>query len=197
MAKRVTRRKPIPGGSAAASMPQTVTRLAISSRPRNSELLSKWATTNLIPGYCRRATSCITMPAMFQKLTQVFVLLFSLASVYAVAQETGRESLVGSWEGPLVLGRDNMNMAFTFSLTENVYSATMTSGEMGIFGMPVTSVSVEDRSILLRIPRLDLEFTGTIRRDESGQKILRIDGDWFQYSEMVPIVLRPVEAPTF
>lgn len=137
------------------------------------------------------------MPAMFQKLTQVFVLLFSLASVYAVAQETGRESLVGSWEGPLVLGRDNMNMAFTFSLTENVYSATMTSGEMGIFGMPVTSVSVEDRSILLRIPRLDLEFTGTIRRDESGQKILRIDGDWFQYSEMVPIVLRPVEAPTF
>lgn len=90
-----------------------------------------------------------------------------------------------------------MSLAFTFSLADEEYRATLTSGGMGIYGMPVTSVSVEGRRILMRIPRLDLEFTGTIRRDDSGEKILRIDGDWFQYSEMVPVVLLPVESPTF
>ena len=114
-----------------------------------------------------------------------------------LAQEVGRESLEGSWEGSLVLGRDNMEMAFTFTLNAGELSATMTSGGMGIYGMPVESVSLEGRNILMRISRLDLEFTGTIRTDESSEKIGRIDGDWFQYSEMVPIVLRPVEAPSF
>lgn len=137
------------------------------------------------------------MPTMLRTLTQILVLLLSLFTTLVWAQEEGRESLEGSWEGPLVLGRDNMNLAFTFAMKDDEYSATMTSGGMGIYGMPVTSISVEERSIIIRIPRLDLEFTGTIRRDDSGERIIRIDGDWFQYSEMVPIVLRPVESPTF
>ncbi len=130
-------------------------------------------------------------------LKQSVLLLCLLLGTQALAQEQGRETLEGSWEGPLVLGRDNMTMAFTFTMNGDAYAATLTSGGMGIYGMPVESVSVEGRSILLRIPRLDLEFTGTIRRDESGEKIMRIDGDWFQYSEMVPVVLRPVDSPTF
>tara|TARA_B100001094_G_scaffold308996_1_gene342225 strand:+ start:445 stop:651 length:207 start_codon:yes stop_codon:yes gene_type:complete len=68
---------------------------------------------------------------------------------------------------------------------------------MGIYGMPADTVKVEDRDIIIRIPRLDVEFTGTIRLDDSGKNIMRIDGDWFQYSEMVPIVLLPVDQPTF
>ena len=119
-----------------------------------------------------------------------------LLSLGVSAQE-GRETLEGSWEGPLVVGRDNMTMAFTFTLDEGTYQATLTSGGLGIYGMPVTTINVEGRDILIRIPRLDLEFTGTIRRDESNDRILRIDGDWFQYSEMVPVVLRPVDEPSF
>lgn len=133
---------------------------------------------------------------MLRFFAQALLIAFSLATGQVLAQE-GRDSLEGSWEGPLVLGRDNMSLAFTFSLADEEYRATLTSGGMGIYGMPVTSVSVEGRRILMRIPRLDLEFTGTIRRDDSGEKILRIDGDWFQYSEMVPVVLLPVESPTF
>ena len=63
--------------------------------------------------------------------------------------------------------------------------------------MPADTVKVEDRDIIIRIPRLDVEFTGTIRLDDSGKNIMRIDGDWFQYSEMVPIILLPVYQPTF
>ena len=33
-----------------------------------------------------------------------------------LAAEANRENILGSWEGPLVIGRDNMTLAFTFTL---------------------------------------------------------------------------------
>ncbi len=105
-------------------------------------------------------------------------------------------SLLGSWEGPLVIGQDNMNLAFTFALRDGKYTAALISGGLGIYGMPADTVSVDGLNVIIRIPRLDLEFTGTLRLDDAGE-IVRIDGDWFQYSEMVPVVLWPVDSPTF
>ena len=63
--------------------------------------------------------------------------------------------------------------------------------------MPADMVRVDGANITIRIPRLDVEFTGTIRLNDSGDQIVRIDGDWFQYSEMVPVVLLRVDQPTF
>ena len=127
------------------------------------------------------------------------LLLASLMTPRFVSSQTLPEipSPAGSWEGPLVIGRDSSNLAFTFSLREGKYTAVLISGSMGIYGMPADTVRVEARNIIIRIPRLDVEFTGTIRLDDSGENIVRIDGDWFQYSEMVPIVLLPVDQPTF
>lgn len=130
-------------------------------------------------------------------LASLFILLCSVLSSFAMAQEESRDSLIGSWEGPLVLGRENMSMAFTFSEENGEYKAALISGGLGIYGMPADSVTIANRRIEIRIARLDLEFTGSIRFDESGEKILRIDGDWFQYSEMVPVVLLPVDSPSF
>ena len=90
-----------------------------------------------------------------------------------------------------------MNLAFTFSMKEGNYSAALISGGMGIYGMPADTVRIEGLNVTIRIPRLDMEFTGTLRLDETGENIIRIDGDWFQYSEMVPVVLLPVDEPTF
>lgn len=134
---------------------------------------------------------------MMNRIRLIIAMLGLVLAAQAGAQELERESLEGSWEGPLVLGRDNMSLAFTFTLNEGAYGATLTSGGMGIYGMPATSVSVDGRNFTIRIPRLDMEFTGTVRRDEASNKIIRIDGEWFQYSEMVPVVLLPVESPTF
>ena len=53
-------------------------------------------------------------------------LLLSLAIVsnLATSQEMPEHtSLVGSWEGPLVIGRDSTNLAFTFSIQEGEYAA--------------------------------------------------------------------------
>ena len=130
---------------------------------------------------------------------RIFALfLFFVATNLVVAQgDENIPSLVGSWEGPLVIGRDSTNLAFTFSLREGQYAAALISGGMGIYGMPADTVQVNGRNIIIRIPRLDGEFTGTIRLDDDGENIMRIDGDWFQYSEMVPVILLPVDQPTF
>ncbi len=123
---------------------------------------------------------------------------FCLAFVsLSQAAEVAKENLLGSWEGPLVIGRENVNLAFTFTLEGEKISASMTSSGLGIYGMPADSVTVDGRRLSIRIPRLDLEFTGVMRMAESGNLVLRIDGDWFQYSEMVPVVLLPVEKPNF
>lgn len=113
------------------------------------------------------------------------------------AQEVTPEALLGTFEGPLVIGRDSMTLAFTFSLNGGELRAQLFSAAMGIYGMPADSVSVNDNALRIAIPRLDLEFTGRLRLDENGDRVQRIDGDWFQYSEMVPVVLLPVDAPSF
>ena len=125
-------------------------------------------------------------------LTASFVIFYT--SVFSA--EATRENILGSWEGPLVIGRDNMKLAFTFTVQGEKIAAVLTSSGLGIYGMPADTVIVDGRRITIRIPRLDLEFTGVARLTKSGA-VMRIDGDWFQYSEMVPVVLLPVENPSF
>lgn len=125
-------------------------------------------------------------------LTASFIIFYT--SVFSA--EVTRENILGSWEGPLVIGRDNMKLAFTFTLQGEAITAVLTSSGLGIYGMPADTVIVDGRRITIRIPRLDLEFTGVARMTKSGA-VMRIDGDWFQYSEMVPVVLFPVENPSF
>ena len=125
-------------------------------------------------------------------LTASFVIFYT--SVFSA--EATRENILGSWEGPLVIGRDNMKLAFTFTVQGEKIAAVLTSSGLGIYGMPADTVIVDGRRITIRIPRLDLEFTGVAQMTKSGA-VMRIDGDWFQYSEMVPVVLLPVENPSF
>ena len=125
-------------------------------------------------------------------LAASFVIFYT--SVFSA--EATRENILGSWEGPLVIGRDNMKLAFTFTVQGEKIAAVLTSSGLGIYGMPADTVIVDGRRITIRIPRLDLEFTGVARMTKSGA-VMRIDGDWFQYSEMVPVVLLPVENPSF
>ena len=125
-------------------------------------------------------------------LAASFVIFYT--SVFSA--EATRENILGSWEGPLVIGRDNMKLAFTFTFQGEKIAAVLTSSGLGIYGMPADTVIVDGRRITIRIPRLDLEFTGVARMTKSGA-VMRIDGDWFQYSEMVPVVLLPVENPSF
>ena len=83
-------------------------------------------------------------------------LLLIVSTLGSSQEDSAQLSLVGSWEGPLVLGRDNMNLAFTFSMKEGNYSAALISGGMGIYGMPADTVRIEGLNVIIRIPRLVL-----------------------------------------
>ena len=133
-----------------------------------------------------------------RRMKRIAVLLLLMAFSGGVrSQDVAPEALLGTFEGPLVIGRDSMTLAFTFSVTGGELRAQLFSAAMGIYGMPADSVSVSENAVRIAIPRLDLEFTGRLRLDESGGQVQRIDGDWFQYSEMVPVILLPVDAPSF
>lgn len=120
-------------------------------------------------------------------------LLLSLHSVASGAADTSNPPLIGSWGGPLVIGEDDLGLIFNFSMADGEYSASIISDGLGVYGMPADRVRLNGRSLTVVIGRLDVEFTGTLRFDEAGEKLLRIDANWFQGSEMVPVVLRPVE----
>ncbi len=122
-------------------------------------------------------------------------LLLTALTLGAAARDAAPEALLGTFEGPLVIGRDSSTLAFTFSMDGAELRVRLFSADMGIYGMPADSVSIDDNALRIAIPRLDLEFTGQLRFDQSGGQIQRIDGDWFQHSEMVPVILLPVEAP--
>ncbi|MDE0509495.1 MAG: hypothetical protein OXI17_12805 [Gammaproteobacteria bacterium] len=133
-----------------------------------------------------------------RRMKRIAVLLLLMAFSGGVrSQDVAPEALLGTFEGPLVIGRVSMTLAFTFSMTGGELRAQLFSAAMGIYGMPADSVSVSENAVRIAIPRLDLEFTGRLRLDESGGQVQRIDGDWFQYSEMVPVILLPVDAPSF
>lgn len=120
-----------------------------------------------------------------------------LGSMTHAALDFPRAALLGTFEGDLVIGRDDMKLAFTFVEDGEGFGARLTSANMGLYGLPADMVKVDENDIIIRIPRLDLEFTGTVRLTEDEKEITRIDGDWFQHSELVPVILLPVAAPSF
>ncbi|GJM13775.1 MAG: hypothetical protein DHS20C12_21780 [Pseudohongiella sp.] len=126
-------------------------------------------------------------------ITRLLCLLLCLQSATALAQETTDSPLVGSWGGPLVIGEEDLGLIFNFTLNDGKYSASMISDGLGIYGMPADRVRVNGLMLTININRLDVEFTGTLRFDETGEELLRIDANWFQGSEMVPVVLRPAD----
>jgi len=135
-----------------------------------------------------------TIPSAFHfslSLSILFVALFSLSAGTTLAQ-TNRLTLVGTWEGSTAIGNDAMKLAFTFAIEDGEYAATLTNRSKGVYGMPVESLSVNGLNLVARLPEIDVEFLGRLRLNDAGDTILRIDGDWYQLSEMTPVVLLPV-----
>ena len=126
-------------------------------------------------------------------------LLFSFALLPGLsgsAQTPATPGLLGTWEGSMMIGPGSYVLAFTLSGSDGNFSATFTSRDMGVYGMPATSVVLERNRIRIRVAPVDGEFTGTLRLDESGTSLLRIDGDWFQEGEMLPMTLHKAEQPS-
>lgn len=136
----------------------------------------------------------------FGVTSRILLLALLLTGSAAWAQSepaTDPGPLLGSWEGPLMLGREEMRLAFTFTEANGQLSAALISAGLGVYGMPADDVILRGRNLTVRIPRLDLEFTATLRFDESGSTLQSLDGNWFQSAEMVPVILLPVDQPSY
>lgn len=137
---------------------------------------------------------------MMKMKNTLLILSICCASMFtATAQRLSDEAVVakleGTWEGPLVRGRDESNLALTFSTESGVLAAKLFSASMGMYGLPIDQVELEGYEIRVTIPRLDAIFTGTLRF-EAGE-LVRIDADWLQQSELVPVTLLAAESPSF
>ncbi|MEX0619247.1 MAG: hypothetical protein WDZ76_09310 [Pseudohongiellaceae bacterium] len=130
-----------------------------------------------------------------RSLALVLFLAVSCGAVSQTLAQTLSEdpSALGIWEGQLVFGRTDMTVEFTLGMQNGAYTAIITSTAMGIYGMPADSVTIDNAKIEMRFPAIDLVFNGDFRADESGSAYVRLDGDWFQEAEMVPISLTPAE----
>jgi hypothetical protein len=132
-----------------------------------------------------------------RSLAVAALLLMQLAFAQLAFAQVDAVSIEGSWQGSMMVDSEDQNLALTFTKTESGYSATLINSGLGIYGMPADHVRVDGISVLVRFNRLDVEFLGTLRLDEAGEEILRIDGDWFEGAEMVQVILRAVENPSF
>jgi len=121
------------------------------------------------------------------------VLALLLTGTVSAQQESEQASLIGSWAGTLVIGRDSFDLTFNLTQQPDSYGAALISRQLGIYGMPAESVKLVNNRLTIRLDMLGAEYTGRLRMDDTGSKVAFIDGEWFQEGEMVPIILRPSE----
>ncbi len=127
--------------------------------------------------------------------------LFLLACVFAASvmpvSSAQAPALAGEWRGTynINIGGDR-EIIFTLSEVDGVLTGTFDNPTAGIMAVSVESISVNGNDIRLLIPRIQGEYYGTIR-DELGAdgRPVRIDGDWSQSGEDIPITLRRTAAP--
>ena len=126
--------------------------------------------------------------ALFQ-VPGIFLFFIVAINSHVHAQEI---SFSGKWQGALTIGRDTTGFVFIITEIDGKYAATLSNTSIGIYGYPADSVTVKDKNLTIRLNALDIEFTGTIQLDSSN-KPYAIIGDWFQASELSPIVLERQE----
>lgn len=103
-------------------------------------------------------------------------------------------TLVGTWESSLTINREQLRIALTLEIEQGDLQAKLISDGLGVFGLPADSIEVDGLRFNVKFTRLDAEVSGWLRLNDEKDQVIRIDGDWFQSAELVPIVLMPVSA---
>jgi hypothetical protein len=119
--------------------------------------------------------------------------IISPISTIANGQEPlDTSTLVGTWESSLKINRDELSIALNLEIEQGEIQAELISDGLGIYGLPADSVEINGLRISAKFSRLDAEVSGWLRLNDDKDQVIRIDGDWFQGAELVPIVLLPV-----
>lgn len=99
----------------------------------------------------------------------------------------------GEWHGTynINIGGDR-DVVFTITVGENgELSGTFDDHGTGALGLTLETVTLEGREVHFTVPLLRGEYFGTVHSDLGRDgKPLRIDGDWIQAGEFIPITLQ-------
>jgi hypothetical protein len=123
----------------------------------------------------------------------VLVLVTALSSLQpdAFAQQV---ALAGEWRGTynINIGGDR-EIIFTLSGEGDSLTGVIDNPSSGIMAVSIESIRIRGNDITIRIPRVQAEYYGRIRDDLGADgNPIRIDGDWSQAGEYVPVTLHRI-----
>jgi len=110
-------------------------------------------------------------------------------SVNAFALEI--EDLVGTWRGSynINIGGDR-EVVLMITFDADGIKGQFEDPSSGVFGIAVESITFDGTDIRFSIPRIDGSYYGSVHADRSADGLaVRIDGDWSQVGEFMPITL--------
>ena len=123
--------------------------------------------------------------------TLLRLVLLTLGLVVASASFAQPLDLVGEWKGSYNINIDgDREVTFTLVVTDGVLSGTFDDPAAGMMAIAIESVTRTGRDVRFTLPRIRGEYYGNIHSDlGTDGKPVRIDGDWSQAGEFIPITL--------
>src|SRR3569833_1542912 len=110
-------------------------------------------------------------------------LLWKLALV-GLATTLNAQNLVGTWQGTLVAGQQNLRQVFRISVgADDKLKATNFSIDQVAFPLPVTTITRDGSSVKMTIASIGGSYEGKISPDSNT-----ITGNWTQNASL-PLVL--------
>ncbi len=86
----------------------------------------------------------------------IFFLFYTIEFSYG-------QNIAGHWKGKLNLGESSLQVVFNIIWDGKAYKATMDSPDQGAKGIPVESIHFENKVLTLEVPKLNLEYKGTLK----------------------------------
>jgi pimeloyl-ACP methyl ester carboxylesterase len=117
-------------------------------------------------------------------------IVFSFVLIFMIPTFSQQKNLTGIWTGKLALP-NSMELTVVFNLTlddSGKYSTTLDSPDQGANGIPTESTTINEDSILIKIPVIQGLFSGRIFYDE-----MKMVGKWSQGGMSLDLVLIKVE----
>jgi pimeloyl-ACP methyl ester carboxylesterase len=113
-----------------------------------------------------------------KKVFILFLVLFAGISAYA-------QEITGDWSGILSIGEVRLTVIFHISRNGEGLSATMDSPNQNAFGIPVSSVAFDGKTLKLNVAAARIEYEGRV----SNENPASISGDFKQNGMTLPLTL--------
>jgi hypothetical protein len=90
----------------------------------------------------------------------ITILLLILAVCTLQAQQ-----IEGSWTGKLSIPQGELRVNFHITSADGVYTSTMDSPDQNAFGIPVDSTFYNAPELTIKVPSIDMVYTGKLTDD--------------------------------